>query len=122
MEKLSFSRKENYIVLQRSDNRFYVYKLDKTQVENPNCVCDKNDDAKLMNTKINEEENKEDGEFIGFLRKSLKGKDIRNPHFFGEYEVKLLFIDFDKNENKNKDIIINYQDIFTKYNLKKKFW
>ena len=121
MEKLSFSRKENYIVLQRNDNRFYVYKLGKTQVENPKCVCDKYDDKKLMNTNINEEENKEDSGFIGFLRKSLKGKDIRDPHIFGEYEGKLLFIDFDKNENKNKDIIIiNYQGFFTKYHFNKK--
>ena len=121
MEKLSFSRKENYIVLQRNDNRFYVYKLGKTQVENPKCVCDKYDDKKLMNTNINEEENKEDSGFIGFLRKSLKGKDIRDPHIFSKYEGKLLFIDFDKNENKNKDIIIiNYQGFFTKYHFNKK--
>ena len=121
MEKLSFSRKENYIVLQRSDNRFYVFKLGKTQVENPKCVCDKYDDKNLMNSKTNEEENKGEGGFIGFLRKSLKGKDIRDPHIFGEYEGKLLFIDFDKNENKNKDIIIiNYQGFFTKYHFNKK--
>jgi len=98
-----------------------VYKLGKTLVENPKCVCDKYDDKKVMNTSINEEENKDDSGFIGFLRKSLKGKDIRDPHIFSEYEGKLLFIDFDKNENKNKDlIIINYQGFFTKYHFNKK--
>ena len=50
MEKMAFSRKENYIFFQRNDSRFYVYKLGKIQVENPKCVCGKYDDSKLMSS------------------------------------------------------------------------
>ena len=121
MEKMSFSRKENYIFFQRNDSRFYVYKLGKIQVENPKCVCGKYDDSKLMNSNDEESKRKGSGGFMGFLRNSLKGKDNRDPHIFGEYDGKLLFVDFDLNENKNKHLImINHKGLLTEYHFNKK--
>ena len=121
MEKFSFSRKENYIFFHRNDNRFYVYKLGKIQVENPKCVCDKYDDTKLMSSNEEESRRKGSGGFMGFLRNSLKGKDNRDPHIFGEYDGKLLFADFDLNENKNKHLImINHNGLLTEYHFNKK--
>ena len=121
MEKMSFSRKENYIFFQRNDSRFYVYKLGKIQVENPKCVCGKYDDSKLMNSNGEELKRKGSGGFMGFLRNSLKGKDNRDPHIFGEYDGKLLFADFDLNENKNKHLImINHKGLLTEYHFNKK--
>ena len=121
MEKMGFSRKENYIFFQRNDSRFYVYKLGKIQVENPKCVCGKYDDSKLMNSNGEELKRKGSGGFMGFLRNSLKGKDNRDPHIFGEYDGKLLFVDFDLNENKNKHLImINHKGLLTEYHFNKK--
>ena len=58
---------------------------------------------------------------MGFLRNSLKGKDNRDPHIFGEYDGKLLFADFDLNENKNKHLImINHNGLLTEYHFNKK--
>ena len=121
MEKMTFSRKENYIFFQRNDSRFYVYKLGKIQVENPKCVCDKHDDSKLMSSNEEESKRKGSGGFMGFLRNSFKGKDYRDPHIFGEYDGKLLFDDFDLNENKNKHLImINHKGLLTEYHFNKK--
>ena len=121
MEKMAFSRKENYIFFQRNDSRFYVYKLGKIQVENPKCVCSKYDDSKLMNSNDEEFKRKGSGGFMDFLRNSLKGKDNRDPHIFGEYDGKLLFVDFDLNENKNKHLImINHKGLLTEYHFNKK--
>lgn len=121
MEKMTFSRKENYIFFQRNDSRFYVYKLGKIQVENPKCACDKHDDSKLMSSNEEESKRKGSGGFMGFLRNSFKGKDYRDPHIFGEYDGKLLFDDFDLNENKNKHLImINHKGLLTEYHFNKK--
>lgn len=121
MEKMTFSRKENYIFFERNDNRFYVYKLGKISVENPKCVCGKYDDSKLMSSNNEESKRKGSGGFMGFLRNSLKGKDNRDPHIFGEYDGKLLFADFDLNENKNKHLImINHNGLLTEYHFNKK--
>lgn len=121
MEKMTFSRKENYIFFQRNDSRFYAYKLGKIQVENPKCVCDKHDDSKLMSSNEEESKRKGSGGFMGFLRNSFKGKDYRDPHIFGEYDGKLLFDDFDLNENKNKHLImINHKGLLTEYHFNKK--
>ena len=74
-----------------------------------------------MSSNNEESKRKGSGGFMGFLRNSLKGKDKRDPHIFGEYDGKLLFVDFDLNENKNKHLImINHNGLLTEYHFNKK--
>ena len=116
IEKVFFSeKKSNYFLVLKNDNKFNVYKIGKAQVENPKCVCDKYDDSKA--TMQNQEE-KNTGIF-GYFRKFSKNYDIKDSHAHSEFNGNLLFIDFDR--NKNKDIIlISETGVFIKYHLKKR--
>ena len=119
-EKMSFSKKENYVLLQKNNYKFFIYKIGKSHDENPKCVCDKYDDKNLISSNENKTKKKSNG-FFGLFKKSSKTKDIKNPHTFGEYNGQLLFFDFDKNINKNKDIIlIDYKGKFNRYHFDKK--
>ena len=115
IEKMLFSEKKpNYIFLLKNNNYFYVYKLNKVKNENPKCICDKYNDNDIFNNP-----QKDKAGILGFMRKSSKNKDIKDPHTFSEYEGRILFVDFDR--NKHKDLIfINYNGQFIKYHFNKK--
>ena len=115
IEKLLFSKKENYLLFQKNDNKLYIYKIVKSYANNPKCVCCKYDDKKLL-LALNKKSEKN-----GFWQKLFSKKDdIKNIHCYGEYIGKLSFLNFDESANKNKDIIlINSNGIFIKYHFGK---
>ena len=39
IEKILFSKKENYLLFQKNDNKLYIYKIVKSYANNPKCVC-----------------------------------------------------------------------------------
>ena len=124
MEKMTFSKKENYIFFQKKDSKFMIYKLEKNSNNNPKCICDKYDDKKLLSLSENNNGNKSGGVF-SFMRRPSRMKDVKEIHAFGDYEGKLLFVDFDKtintNKNTNKDLIfINHNGELIKYHFNKK--
>ena len=113
IEKIFFSEKKpNYLFVLKNENKFNVYKLPiKSQKENE-CVCNKYDDSKIGS------ENKKEGGFFGYFRRLSKNKDIWESHANGELDGQILFLDFDR--NKNKDIIyINQNGEFIKYHFNK---
>ena len=115
IEKVLFSeKKSNYLFVLKIDNKFNIYKIGNYLVNNPKCICDKYDDSKI--TSQNKEEN--NSGIFGYLRKYSRNKDIREELAYSEFEGNILFIDFDR--NKNKDIIlINEKGRFIKYHFKK---
>jgi len=113
IEKIFFSEKNsNYLFVLKKENKFNVYKLPlKTKTENE-CVCKKYDDNKIST------ENKKEGGFFGYFRRFSKNKDLWESHANGELDGQILFLDFDR--NKNKDIIyINEGGEFIKYHFNK---
>ena len=101
IEKVLFSeKKSNYLFVLKIDNKFNIYKIGNYLVNNPKCICDKYDDSKI--TSQNKEEN--NSGIFGYLRKYSRNKDIREELAYSEFEGNILFIDFDR--NKNKDIIL----------------
>ena len=116
IEKVLFSeKKSNYLFVLRNDNKFNIYKIENRNIDKPKCICDKYDDNKI--TKKNKEEN--NSGLIGYFRKYSKNKDVKEILAYSDFEGITLFIDFDR--NKNKDIIIiNEKGQFIKYHFKKK--
>jgi len=101
IEKVLFSKKKsNYLFVLKNDHKFYIYKIGNNLVEDPNCICDKYEDSKIISQKKEEDNNYG---IFGYFRKYSRNKDIREEHAYSEFEGNLLFIDFDG--NKNKDII-----------------
>lgn len=118
IEKMIFSKKENYLLFQKNDNKLYIYKIVKSYANNPKCVCCKYDDKKLL-LALNKKAEK-NGMIDLWQKLFSKNNDIKNIHSYGEYEGKLSFINFDESANKNKDIIlINNNGIFIKYHFGK---
>ena len=116
ISKVLFSeKKSNYLLVLKNDNKFNIYKIKKVKVEEPKCICDKYDDRKITPEKKDE---KNTGLF-GYFRKYSRNKDIKETHAFSELEGNILFVDFDRNENKNI-IIINEKGKFIKYHFNKK--
>lgn len=114
IERVLFSKKENYILTLKNENKFHIYKIGKKQNDNPKCVCNKYNDKNI--TMENKEENTG---IFGFFRKSSRNKDIKDAHAFSEFVGNLSFIDFDGQQNKDL-ILINKQGQFYKYHFKKK--
>ena len=115
VEKIIFSKKSNYLLLLKNDKKFSIYKIGKEKNKKLKCVCSKYDDSKV--TTQNKEENNTG--IFGYFRKYSKNKDIKDPHAYSEVEGNLLFIDFDRNINKDL-LIINEKGQFIKYHFKKK--
>ena len=115
IEKMLFSEKKpNYIFLLKNNNYFFVYKLNNLKNENPKCICDKYKDNEIFNNQKNDKAG-----FLGFMRKSSKNKDIKDPHAYTQYEGRILFVDFDRNKHKDL-ILINFNGQFIKYYFNKK--
>jgi hypothetical protein len=115
IEKILFSKKENYFLFQNNDNKLFIYKIVKSYANNPKCECCKYDDKKLIfSLNKNSEKNRFWQKFFS------KNDDIKNIHSYGEYVGKLSFVNLDEISNKNKDIIlINNNGIFNKYHFGK---
>jgi hypothetical protein len=116
VEKLLFSKKENYILILKGDKKFNVYKLNNLQnYNNIKCLCSKYKDNNIM---LENMEEKKTG-FFGFFRRASRNTDLKETHAFSETKDELSFIDFDGNKNKDV-IIINKKGEFFKYHFKKK--
>ena len=97
---------------------FNIYKLIKSKKDEIGiCTCDKHDDNKIFSGESNQPE--EAGGFFGFMRKSSKNKDIKEAHAFSDYDGRLLYFDFDRNNHKDL-IMIKFNGQFIKYHFNKK--
>ena len=119
LEKVEISEKKpNYIFLLKNNYCFNIYKLIKSKKDEIGiCTCDKHDDNKIFSGESNQPE--EAGGFFGFMRKSSKNKDIKEAHAFSEYDGRLLYFDFDRNNHKDL-IMIKFNGQFIKYHFNKK--
>ena len=118
IEKLSFSKKkENYILIMRNNQKFYIYKTSKNFVEFPKCVCSKYDDKNLTKNDINQDE-ENTGWLYGFFKKNVKNNDIRDVHAFSQYMGNPFLIDFEILHNKDL-IIIDRRGKIEKFHFNK---
>ena len=118
IEKLCFSKKkENYILIMRNNQKFYIYKTSKNFVEFPKCVCSKYDDKNLTKNDINQDE-ENTGWLYGFFKKNVKNNDIRDVHAFSQYMGNPFLIDFEILHNKDL-IIIDRRGKIEKFHFNK---
>lgn len=120
IEKLCFSKKkENYILLVRNNQKFYVIKTDKNFAESPKCVCKKYIDKDLNSSDDSIEEEQKPKGFFAFFRKNTKNEDVKDIHVFYNFIGNPYLIDFD--QFRNKDIvIIDEEGKIQKYHINKK--
>ena len=122
LEKIFFSEKKpNYLLFIRNDKILNVYKLgkykDKDKETNSKCICNLDNDQDLV-SRLSEFEEKNPG-VNKPTRKLSKNKNIKEPHVYTDFEVRLLFGVFDR--NKHKDILlINKEGKLFKYHFDKK--
>ena len=119
IEKLSFlKKKENYILIMRNNQKFYVYKTSKNFEEYPKCICSKYDDKSLTSSNINQDDENSGG-FFGFFRRNTKNHDIKDIHAFSQYMGNPFLIDFDIFHNKDL-IVINREGKIERFHFNKK--
>ena len=102
----------------RNDKFFNVYKLGKIKEKEQihKCICNIDNDQDLL-TRVCEIDKKNAG--LSKPRTYSKNKNIKEPHAYSDFEVRLLFGDFDRNSHKDL-IFINKEGKIIKYHFNKK--
>ena len=119
IEKIFFSEKKpNYLLIIQNDKFFNVYKLGKIKEKEQihKCICNIDNDQDLL-TRVCEIDKKNAG--LSKPKTYSKNKNIKEPHAYSDFEVRLLFGDFDRNSHKDL-IFINKEGKIIKYHFNKK--